>query len=283
LAIAAVIGIIAPSTPNSVQGQSSIMVGGDAAFRSRYEWRALTRRNAWVLQPDMFVAFGWSSGFLTLGGWTSIELSPASQTDAGTIGLGSGLGEGNVWAEWAGWSGSFDYAVGYTTYFFDVDEAASVGSAVFNTHELYAEGQLRVGPLAAKTAFWLDVDEVKGTYAELSATYRLPVLPVAIPVLYLRILGGFSAGQAVNDDDPSEGAYFVENGLTHLELSATTQVYFPLGVLSQAYLTPSVQFQINKDAATRRSSRGVPASQRSTTWVWSIALSLPVRIKTFGA
>ena len=148
-----------------------------------------------------------------------------------------------------------------------------MGSTVFNTGEIYADGQVRLGPVTPRAAVWLDLEEVKGAYFELSATYRIPVLPLAIPSLYLGALAGISAGQAVNAADPEEGGYFAENGVTHVDFFARTQIYAPIGPLRDLYITPDVHLLINFDEATKRTSRAPEDQDRGTKWLFSVALS----------
>ena len=260
--------------PTEGQPQARPSVGADVALNSRYVWRGVTRRNDWVLQPDVVAAAASSSGFLTAGGWTNIEFSTASAEDPSEIGLGQTFGEWNLWGEYAWWVGPFDFSVGYARYFFaDTAAAAAVGSSVFNTGELYADAGYRIGPLAPRAAAWFDFEDVKGAYFELSATYRVPVVPFAIPVLYFGGVLGLSAGQAINEEDPSEGAYFAENGLTHIDLSVQTQIYSPMGgALNNLYLTPSIHFQINHDAATRRVGGSPEDADKGSVWWFGFVL-----------
>jgi hypothetical protein len=63
------------------------------------------------------------------------------------------------------------------------------------------------------------VAKVKGLYLETSVAHTLSPLR-GFPVT-LGALAGWSAGQAVNRDDPTEVANFASDGLTHVDLSAT--------------------------------------------------------------
>jgi hypothetical protein len=244
----------------------------DATVASRYYWRGLTRRNDWVLQADLATGARFSGSFLTVGGWTNLELSTADP-GSNDIGLGRHFGEWNLWAEFAGWAGPFDFSLGYVRYVFDEDRAAAAGSAVFNTGELYANGQVRVGAFNPKVAVWLDLEEVKGVYVELSLTGRLPVLPFAIPSLYFGALAGISAGQAVDPADPDAPGYFADDGLTHVDVFARMQIYAPIGPVRDLYVTPDVHLLVNIDDATKRTSRAPEDQDRSTKWLVGVALS----------
>jgi hypothetical protein len=149
-----------------------------------------------------------------------------------------------------------------------------VNSVVHNTHEVYGSAQLRLGPLTPKVAGWLDVDEVKGGYVETSLTLGIPVLPIAVPVLYVGALAGFSFNQDPNPTRPEEGYYYVGEGLTHVDLSLKTQVFLPVpGALSHLYLTPAFHLQINEDPTTRVTT-GMPQDFDHRTKLWgSLTLS----------
>jgi hypothetical protein len=254
-------------------GQARWTGAADATVASRYYWRGITRRNDWVLQADLVTGARFSGSFLTVGGWTNFEFSVADPAST-DIGLGQHFGQWDLWAEFATWAGPFDLSLGYTRYFFDEAAAAAVGSTVFNTGEFYANGQVRIGGFTPRVAVWLDLEEVKGAYFELSATYRIPVLPLAVPSLYLGALAGVSAGQAVNTADPEEGGYFAEDGVTHVDIFARTQVYAPIGPVRDLYITPDVHLLINVDEATKRTSRALEDQDRGTKWLlFNIALS----------
>lgn len=248
----------------------------DAVVYSRYVWRGITRRNDWVVQPDIVVGATWPTGSLSVGAWANLEFSRAEP--GGTdVGLGEQIGEWNAWAQVEQRLQLLDaptsIALGYIRYFVDRSAAAAVGTTVFNTSELYLDGRWRLGGFEPRATVWYDVEEVKGAYAELSAAYRLPVFPLAVPSLYLKMLYAFSWGQAISDDDPNEGAYFAEDGLTHIDFSAEVQVYLPVGPLTNLYATPSLHFQVNTDDATGRLSRSPDDIDRGSVWWGGLALS----------
>lgn len=257
--------------PGSIPAQVRPAGGFDAAFRSQYVWRGITRSSGWVLQPDLILGAGWPDGYVNAGVWANVELfSAESGTD---ISLGRTVGEWNGWIEYSSWRGPFDVAFGYVRYRFDDDVSAAAGSPVFNTGELYGDLGWWIAALQTKLAVWLDVEEVKGAYFELSATYRIPVLPLAIPSLYLGALGGFSAGQAVNEENPEQPAYFEQDGLTHVDLWTYTQAYLPVGPLKDLYGTVAFHFQFNSDSATRRTGAVPEDADKDTKWWVSLALS----------
>ena len=275
LAPAVVLALAASAEP--LGAQASAAVAADAGLYSRYVWRGLTRRNGWVLQPDLLVGVMTPGGSLSVGAWASLELAEA-EPGSDDLGLGRRVGESDVWAqyerrlEWLG--GSLTAAAGYVRYFVDRAAAAAAGSAAFNTGELYLDGRWRVHGLEPGATIWYDPEEVRGAYAELSGAYRVSVFPLAVPSLYLKMLYGFSWGQASDRDDPAEPAYFADDGLTHIDFSAEAQIYapVPLGPLRHLYLTPSLHFQVNADDATRRTDRS-PDGDRGNLWWGGVAVS----------
>ena len=260
--------------PRALEAQLRPSAAADLTVSSRYAWRGITRRNDWVLQPDLAVGASWPKGSFAVGGWANYELSEA-EPEGTEVGLGQPFGEVNFWAQVEYLAGPFDIGAGYMRYFIDDGAAAEVGTTVFNTSELYLDARYRLVDLEPRATLWVDVDDVKGAYFEASVAYRLPVIPIAVPSLYLRMLYGFSWGQAVNEDDPEQGAYFAENGLTHIDFSAETQIYLPVpvGPLKRMYAVPALHFQVNKDGTTRRVSRDPRDADRGSFWWFSIALS----------
>ena len=122
-------------------------------------------------------------------------------------------------------------------------------------------------------ALWLDVDRVRGAYLEGSATVPLLANPLAAPFIGLitRAAVGYTLGQEVNTQDPSQGAYFARAGVTHLDLAVSTDVTLrPLRMPTVLRLEGHVQF--STDNATRPISARPSDSGRSGK-LWA-ALSL---------
>jgi len=270
IALALGVCLLVPA-PSHVQAQTRPALAADAALNSRYVWRGITRRNDWVVQPDVVAGVIWGRGSFSVGGWTNYELSRAEPA-SDEIGLGKRFGEWDVWAQFEYRMTALSVSLGYMRYFVDQEAAAAVGTALYDTSELYLGLWWRFGSFEPRATLWWDVGDVDGAYAEFSAAYRVPVFPVAIPSLYLQMLYGFSFGQALNEDDPAEGAYFVDNGLTHIEFSAETQISVP-GPLKGLYLTPSLHFQVNRDLVTKRITRSQIDATRGSKWWAGVAFS----------
>lgn len=254
--------------PQTASPQVRLPWGIDVVTASRYEWRGITRRNAWVAQPDLFGGLAVGNFHLTAGGWMNFEFTVADTLIPAAIGLGRRIGEWNGWFE-----GQFHFrrgeiAAGITAYHFPNPAAAEAfGNTVFDTWELYGRVEGRPGPLALRLAGWLDVDAVDGAYLEPSLVYRIPLVPlqpVGIPVIDLGLRAGVSLGQAAQDG--SENGYFAEDGLTHAELFVAPQLHATL-FSRNLTLAGSVHLQHNEDPATRRASR-LPsdADDRFTLW-----------------
>lgn len=261
LLLALVGGVVTlPLDTQTAAAQVRLPWGADLVTWSRYEWRGITRRNAWVAQPDLFGGLAVGNFHLTAGGWVNFEFTVADTLIPAAIGLGRRIGEWNAWLE-----GQFHFrrgelAGGITTYhFLDRSAAAAFGNTVFNTWELYGRVEGRPGPLAFRLAAWLDVDDVDGAYFEPSATYRIPLLPlqpVGVPVIDIGLRAGWNAGQR----------YFASDGLTHVELFLAPQLHATV-FRRTLTLAGSAHVQHNEDAATRRTSR-LPSDADDRISLW---------------
>ena len=103
----------------------------------------------------------------------------------------------------------------------------------------------------------------------------MPVLanPLAAPFIGLitRAAVGYTLGQEVNTQDPSQGAYFARAGVTHVDLAVSTDVKLrPLRVPTVLRLGGHAQF--STDDATRPTSAR-PSDARRSVKLWA-ALAL---------
>jgi hypothetical protein len=231
-----VTGMLACATP----GHAQVTVGADLAAFSSYVWRGITYANKFVLQPDAYVTVPAGNASITAGGWFNIE--PGKYDGATDISEGGGASSFDV-AEFDWW-GEVGYPVGKVTltggatgYIFPNDAGFT---KAFNTVELYAKAAL-AAPLSPKLAVWYDVDKVKGAYFEGSVSYSVAASPKA--TIVLGALAGLSAGQGAK---VGEFNNFVDNGFTHLDLSAG--VPFSAGPLS---FSPALHFVITGDENTK--------------------------------
>jgi len=113
-----------------------------------------------------------------------------------------------------------------------------------NTVELYGKVSLSV-PLSPKVSMWYDVDKVKGAYFEGSISHSIQPQGQKFSIT-LGALAGFNAGQGINDSDPTQLFNFVDNGFTHLDLSAA--VPFTAGPLS---ISPALHMVVTGDENTK--------------------------------
>jgi hypothetical protein len=235
-------GVIAVflAAPASAQ----VTVGADLGVHSAYVWRGLTLSSKPVAQPDLWLAVPvGSSGGITVGGWGNIELGKYDGADEISEGGGEGgpdLTEFNWWAEYGHSFGSAQVTLGATGYIYPNDAGITSDA---NTIEIY--GRLGFSHLLSpEIAAYYDIDKIKGLYLEGSLGYDIAVSPSF--TLTLGALAGLSAGQGVNEDDPSESFNFAENGLTHVDLSASTE--FAAGPIA---ISPAFHFQISNDEFTK--------------------------------
>jgi hypothetical protein len=261
-----VVGTVVAAAP--VHGQATL--GADLGVFSDYVWRGITYTNKFVLQPDVYLTFPTGPASFTVGGWFNIE--PGKYDGATDISEGGGASSFDV-AEFDWW-GEFNYpyqkanfTLGATGYRFPNDAGFTKAA---NTVELYGKVGLGV-PLNPKLAVWYDVDKIKGAYFEGSISHSIQPEGQKFSVV-LGALAGLSAGQGVK---AGESANFVDDGFTHLDLSAA--VPFSAGPVS---ISPAVHLVITGDEATKFTgfdSNGNLNSKDAKVWFggtisWSKAL-----------
>jgi hypothetical protein len=237
---------------------AQVTVGADLGIHSAYVWRGLTLTSKPVAQPDLWVSLPvGASGAVTVGGWGNIELGKYDGADEISEGGGEGgpdLTEFNWWAEYAHSFGQAELVLGAVGYIYPNDAGITDDA---NTIEVY--GRLGLAHLLSpRISAYYDVDKIKGFYIEGSLGYDVPVSESFS--ISLGALAGLSAGQGVNEDDPDEFFNFAENGLTHIDLSASTE--FAAGPLA---ITPAFHFQISSDEATKFNK---PSKPDESVKVW---------------
>ena len=258
--------------PSGVHAQAYL--GLDATLSSPYVWRGVTRANGWVVQPEAFVSLKAGGGFLSGGAWASYELGNAGPNDLSDLGTGNaGLAELNYWGQ-ANWSlGLLQASLGGIRYTFRGTAPTAGRTRADNTTELYVDLRGTSKYVVPGLALWLDVDRVQVAYLEGSVTVPVLANPLAAPfiVLITRDAVGYTLGQDVNSEDPSQGAYFARAGVTHLDLAVSTDVTLrPLRMPTVLRLEGHVQF--STDNATRPiSARPSDAGRSGKLWA---ALSL---------
>ena len=235
---ATTLGVLAPAA------SAQVTVGADLGVHSAYVWRGLTLSSKPVAQPDLWVSVPvGASGAITVGGWGNVELGKYDGTDEISEGGGEGgpdLTEFDWWAEYAHSFGQAEFTLGATGYIYPNDAGITDDA---NTIEIYGRlGFAHV--LSPRISAYYDVDKIKGFYLEGSLGYDVPVSESF--TLSLGALAGLSAGQGINEDDPNESFNFAENGLTHVDLSASTE--FAAGPFA---IAPAFHFQISSDEATK--------------------------------
>ena len=238
-----VAGLVATAVPAAAQ----VTVGADVGLFSDYVWRGIQYTNKFVIEPDAYLTFPTGPATFTAGGWFNIE--PGKYDGASDISEGGGESSFDV-TEFDWW-GEFNYPVqkanltlGATGYVFPNDAGFTKDA---NTVEIYGKVALSV-PLSPKLAVWYDVDKIKGAYFEGSISHSIQPKDQPFSVT-LGALAGFNAGQGINDNDPDQLFNFVDDGFTHLDLSAA--VPFSAGPLS---ISPAVHVVITGDDNTKFTS-----------------------------
>lgn len=249
-----IIGALLGAAPAHAQ----TTIGADLGLFSSYVWRGITYTNKPVIQPDLYVTIPVSSASITVGGWANIE--PGKYDGASDLSEGGGASSFDVaefdwWAEVGYPVGKVALTAGATGYIFPNDAGFT---EEFNTVEIYGKAAYDA-LLSPKLAVWYDVDKVKGAYFEGSISYSVAASPKATVVL--GALAGLSAGQGAK---AGEFNNFVDDGFTHLDLSAG--VPFTAGPFS---FSPALHFVITGDEATKVTkldTAGLPNNKDVKLW-----------------
>jgi len=245
---ASIVALAAVAEPAAAQAT----IGWDASLFSSYVWRGVTYTNKPVLQPDLYVTIPLGKASFTAGGWANIDIGKYDgSTDLSESGGESAfnLAEFDWWGEIGIPAGKATLTAGATGYIFPNDAGFTSDA---NTTEIYGKVALDV-PLSPKVSAYYDVDLIKGLYIEGSVSHGFPVGPKE---LTLGALAGWTGGQEV-DSDPS--ANFADNGITHIDLSAS--MGFEVGSLS---ITPSIHGVFGQDEFTKFTK----ANSKSDFKVW---------------
>ena len=226
----------------------------DGRIASNDVWRGRTVRDAWVTEVDAMVDVLPTKTFLTLGVSAVAELSRRSPT---SVHLGNWLGRWTGWIEVAAANPGMEGAAGLVYYGYPEGENAQVMPPIaapapdrfYNTVELYVRGEARFGWVTTRGAFFVDLDEVRGTYYELGSTVTIPVLPEILQAIHVDAEAALNGGQSVTT--ALERGYFFEDGLTHVGFALTPQLSFTWSP-TKSFVTPSFHLQWSHDDATRR-------------------------------
>lgn len=227
----------------AVAGHAQAEIGVDLGLFSSYVWRGLSLTNKPVMQPAVWASIPAGNASITLGLWSTIDLGqyddPSDISESG--GTSSfNLAEYDPYAEVSFTVGKATLTGGGTAYIYPNDAGLT---DEFNTVELYAKGALDM-TLSPFLNLYYDVDKIKGAYLEGGVSHSFPASEeVSID---LGALAGLSAGQGVNDSDPDEFANFIEDGFTHVDLSAGAS--FSAGPIS---IAPVLHLIIGIDDATK--------------------------------
>ncbi len=232
-------------------------VGADIGLFSAYVWRGLSLTNKPVAEPDLYVTFPAGPASITVGGWANFDLGKYRNLNddiSESGGLSAfNLSEVDPYAEVAFPAGKATLTAGVIGYIYP----NTVKSATFeptpglltkesNTVEIYGKVEVDA-PLSPTLSVYYDVDKIKGAYIEAGVSHSLPINEkVGVD---LGAVGGFSAGQGLNDSNADESQNFADDGFTHLDISAGLPL--TAGVFS---ITPALHLVINGDDFTKVTS-----------------------------
>jgi uncharacterized protein (TIGR02001 family) len=218
------LAILLAAPPASAQELSARVVGASA-----YVFRGLTVTSRPVLQPSMELA----AGPLMLGAWANVEPEAYDGEDEFSESAGDpGVTEVDLYAELSATRGALALTAGVSHYTYPNDEGSVPAD---NTTELYLGAELEDVPLTPSLFYYHDVDEVSGGYLELAVGRDVTFGPRSAR---MGAALGYSVSQAP--------AYFSENGFTHLDLSAASEL--EAGPFT---LEPEIHLILHLDEATR--------------------------------
>ncbi|MGZ8491373.1 MAG: hypothetical protein ACXWZS_04105, partial [Gemmatirosa sp.] len=226
---------------------AQVTLNADLVLANAFVWRGLTFTNRPVLQPDAYLTVAAGAGTFVTGAALNVEpVAYRGAHDLSVLGAESGtlVTATTLWGEYARPVGIASATLGVAGYVYP--RAAGI-AASYNTVEVYAKGAL-AAPLSPTLAIYYDVGQVRGAYAEAGLRHAI----AATRRVSLAVAGtaGVSAGQGANGDGV-ETAYFVANGLTHVDLALTAT-----WTASRVTVAPSVHAIVDRDAATQLTSPG---------------------------
>jgi hypothetical protein len=199
----------------------------ELGFNTTYVWRGVRRSTAPVLQPSGFLSWqprGWT---VTTGVWSSIELGRASAIELTDAGRTDRLAELNYWVEAHSRWRALDLQAGTVYYDLKGNEFVGGRGNSWDTGEVYGAASLLVSRITTLGigAFY-DYSAIRGAFLQAEANQYVPIVGVHDIMVsgLLRAEAGASLGQEFDPNKPNERAYFRDNGITHIDLSAGGRV-----------------------------------------------------------
>jgi hypothetical protein len=190
-------------------GLNAQTINTSLSVGNAYVWRGVTLSDQTVVQGELSLGLPMAGGTFTAGAWGSAEVDPDSTRFSSLTDFESGVGEVDLYAQFAHAAGPAMLTLGVTALRFpEISD--------WNTFEVFGIAALPNAPLAPSLTLRKDVDAVGGLYAEANVSQSFPVAPGH--ALVLAGMLGASTGQA----DDGDLAWYADEGITHLMLSAST-------------------------------------------------------------
>jgi hypothetical protein len=202
-ALGCVMAAMLATTVASAQGEDGVSFGGTADFFSKYVWRGQNVVDDWVLQPSAFASY---KGF-TASVWGNVDVTGEGVDDWEFNEIDWALDYSNTvpGLDWLG------YSLGVIYYDFP-------NTPFEATTEVYAGLSVDV-PLSPAVRWFYDVDEIEGSYIQLSIGHTVEKFVQWTENAYCDVQVGASIGYGT--DGYNDGYFGVDDsGMNDLTLSA---------------------------------------------------------------
>lgn len=247
---------------------AQISTGASAVIATRYVWRGITQVNGWVFQPALWVGARAGSVAISMSAWANLELRRAGLDDLTLRGIDHrGLGELDLDLAIARPLGPVEISAGWTRYTFHGDATRGGRGAGSNTSELFLRTEWRASIVSPSLLIACDIDRVRGCYLETGVVLPVVATPEPRPALALSLepTAGWDQGQGLNPNNPSQGAHFAGNGLTHVDLPLVLRIQLP-GTTVEPAISFLGHLQWSRDGATRITDQ-LGSTSRIKAWI----------------
>lgn len=256
---AGALAVLVAAAPAAAQTTFSAELLGASA----YIWRGITQTNRPVVDATITLAQVVGGTTFTAGAWGNVEpVHFSGPQDISSLGAAHGpaLTQSMLWAQGARSVGRVALTAGVNEYLYP---RTSDLRARYQTTELFGAVAFDA-PLAPSVTFSHDVGKIRGGYLETAIGHAVPL--GRTHALALSAAAGYSVGQAERAAG-DQSAYFAEDGLTHVDVGASTT--FAAGPLA---LVPTAHVVFGRDAYARIAAPNTERAAKlwiGTTVRWS--------------